>query len=125
MRSLPRLGFALTVAAVTLVASLIWSADNRAEARAQYSKAFAKTYPKVKAAKKTRCYVCHVGKKKKNHNAYGKALAKALPKKKTKDVKKIKKALEKVAKENKKFAEKLKKGELPVKPQKTEPKKDD
>jgi predicted Ser/Thr protein kinase len=46
---------------------------------------------------KAKCNVCHVGKSKKDHNAYGKALAERLDKKEDKENKeKIRKALEEV-----------------------------
>ena len=52
----------------------------------------------VAAVKKAKCNLCHVGKKKKDRNAYGKELAKLLDKKKdAKNVDAIKAALEKVA----------------------------
>ncbi len=50
------------------------------------------------AVKKTKCNVCHVGKKKKDRNAYGKALSELLDRKKDKkDKAKIQEALAKVA----------------------------
>ncbi|QDT67746.1 hypothetical protein MalM25_06490 [Planctomycetes bacterium MalM25] len=51
-------------------------------------------------AKEAKCYNCHQGKKKKNRNAYGQALAEHLSKKDKKDVEKIVAALEKVAEES-------------------------
>jgi hypothetical protein len=57
-------------------------------------KEFAK-YVKTKA----KCHICHQGKKRTNHNAYGVHLVDLLDKKKDiRDVEKIKAALEKVAK---------------------------
>lgn len=51
-----------------------------------------------KKMKKFKCLVCHQGKKKKNHNAYGAALSELLDKKKDKkDKEKIVAALKKVA----------------------------
>ncbi len=53
----------------------------------------------AKAVLKAKCYVCHQGKKKKHHNAYGEELSKLLDKKKDKkNPEKIIEALEKVAK---------------------------
>ena len=53
----------------------------------------------IATGSKTKCFVCHQGKKRKNQNSYGKELAKLLDKKKDKkDVKKIIEALETVAK---------------------------
>jgi hypothetical protein len=49
--------------------------------------------------KKVKCFICHQGKSKKNHNPYGIHLVKLLDKKEDKkDTKKIKAALEKVGK---------------------------
>lgn len=50
------------------------------------------------AVKQAKCNVCHVGTKKKDHNAYGKALEELLDKKTDmKDTAKIQQALDKVA----------------------------
>lgn len=67
---------------------------------------------------KVSCAVCHPSKSKKDRNNYGAALTKALGAKKVKDVEKIKKALEKIAKEKsategKTFGDLIKAGELP------------
>lgn len=67
---------------------------------------------------KVSCAVCHPSKSKKDRNNYGAALTKALGAKKVKDTEKIKKALEKVAKEKsategKTFGDLIKAGELP------------
>ena len=48
------------------------------------------------AVKKAKCNVCHVGKKKKDHNIYGKALSELLTKKDRKDKEKLAAALETV-----------------------------
>jgi predicted Ser/Thr protein kinase len=54
--------------------------------------------PLAAEVEKAKCNVCHVGKSKKDHNAYGKALAERLDKKEDKENKeKIRKALEEVA----------------------------
>ena len=47
--------------------------------------------------KEAKCLVCHQGKKKSNHNAYGKHLIGLIGKKDKKDVEKITEALKKVA----------------------------
>jgi hypothetical protein len=54
--------------------------------------------PLAAAVETAKCNVCHVGKSKKDRNAYGNALAEKLDKKEdAKNVEKIKKALEEVA----------------------------
>jgi predicted Ser/Thr protein kinase len=54
--------------------------------------------PLAAEVEKAKCNVCHVGKSKKDRNAYGQALAERLDKKEDKDNKeKIRKALEEVA----------------------------
>ena len=66
---------------LTVAVAMILASQDQAEARPKYLIGFAKAYPSVAAqAKKVKCGVCHVGKKKKNRNDYGKALAKALKK---------------------------------------------
>ena len=100
-----------------------------AHARAPYKKEFEALYLTaaadpafVKAADAAKCNICHVaGKKKKDRNAYGKALAKLLAKDDEKNVPKIKAALEAVAKEHSDpanpaspaFGERIKAGKLP------------
>ena len=62
--------------------------------------------PLAAAVEEAKCNVCHVGKSKKDRNAYGEALAKLLDKKEDKDNKdKIRQALETVAKESSKPAD--------------------
>jgi hypothetical protein len=54
--------------------------------------------PLAAAVEEAKCNVCHMGKSKKDHNAYGNALAERLDKKEdAKNVEKIRKALEEVA----------------------------
>jgi hypothetical protein len=54
--------------------------------------------PLAAAVEEAKCNVCHVGKSKKDRNAYGNALAERLDKKEdAKNVEKIRKALEEVA----------------------------
>jgi len=93
--------FALTI---TFVAAI-----DEAHAIPQFSKEFKAKYvdndssdPVMKEfaakVKKAKCNVCHVGKKKKNRNAYGEHLSELLDKKKDKKNKeKIQQSLDKVA----------------------------
>ena len=76
----------------------------------------------VKTAKEAKCHLCHIGKKKKNRNAYGQELEKLLDKKTDKkDKEKIRKALDTVAalpadakkKKGPKFGDLIAKGKLP------------
>ncbi len=75
------------------------------------------------AVKEAKCNVCHVGKKKKDKNAYGVALGKLLDKKKdAKDAAKIQDALDKVAAmkadpnnaDSPTFGELIMQGKLPI-----------
>ena len=70
----------------------------------------------------TKCFICHVGKSKKNRNAYGMALSKHLKNEKDKD--KIKEAMKKVESEKdadgKTFGELIKDHQLPGGPPKKE-----
>ena len=67
------LALGLIVTGVILVSGL-----QNADARPLYNKAFQKKYSNVKAAKKLKCNVCHMGKKKKPRNPYGKVLEKTV-----------------------------------------------
>ena len=75
--------------------------------------------PLAAAVETAKCNVCHVGKDKKNRNAYGEALDKLLDKKADKDDKeKIRKALEEVAalpsgEAGKTFGDLIQAGQLP------------
>ena len=106
----------LILAGAILVAGL-----QSADARLQYYKAFQKKYPQVKAAKKARCNVCHMGKKKKPRNPYGKVLEKLVPKKNCKDAKSIDAFFTKAEKmkikkkDEKTIGQLLKEGKLPYK----------
>ncbi len=90
-----------------------------AQARNKFVKVFAKTYPDLKPlVKKEKCKICHPGKKKKENNSYGDAMAKVLPKKNVKDEDAIKKALiaiegEQSEVKDKTFGELIKAGKLP------------
>ena len=90
---------------VAFVASFVSQAD----AFPQFQKQFIVTYVEVEGSdfpelsKKESCYVCHQGKKVKNHysrNAFGKALGEYLDKKDRKDKEKIVASLKKVAEES-------------------------
>ena len=112
-----KLRIAIVCCAVLLGFVLI-SGDDSAQARPQYNKAFQKKYTKVTEAKTKKCAVCHVGKKKKDRNNFGKALAKNIGKKQ-KDPKKIEAAFTKTEKEksaikDKTFGDLLKDGKLPA-----------
>ena len=108
--------------ALALILSL---AHSPAEAIPPFQKEFVKMYappgsPLAAKVKKVKCNICHKGKKKKNRNAYGEALAKLLDRKKDKkNVEKIRKALKTVESLSAKpggptFGELLKAGKLPA-----------
>ena len=107
-------------AGLLLVGALLFSTFDTAQARPNYRKVFLKKYPKVKDAKKAKCNICHMGKKKKPRNPYGKVLEKLI-KKKEKDTKKIDAGLKKAEKlklnkkDKKTIGEILKEGKLPCK----------
>ncbi len=109
-------GLVLVLAGIMCLISV-----RQAEARPQYNKIWAETYPDVaKKAKALRCNVCHVGAKKQNRNDYGKAIVKALDgAKNVKDKDKFVDVLKTAAKEKnedgKTFGELLEAGELPSK----------
>ncbi len=108
--------------ALALILSL---AQSPAEAIPPFQKEFVKMYappgsPLAAKVKKVKCNICHKGKKKKDRNAYGEALAKLLDRKKDKkNVEKIRKALKTVESQSAKpggptFGELLKAGKLPA-----------
>ena len=89
---------------VTLaMTSVVGGLSREAFAIKQFADEFKAMYvkdgtPLAAAVEQAKCNVCHVGKSKKDHNAYGVALAERLDKKEdAKNVEKIKKALEEVA----------------------------
>ncbi|MCH7988036.1 MAG: hypothetical protein IID46_02675 [Planctomycetes bacterium] len=114
-----------------LIVVLMNLGENRVQARTQYLKQFIASNKNLeKQAKKTKCNVCHYGKKRKDRNDYGKALAKEFAKNKKKknekDVEKIKEVFKKAAKKKssvkgKTFGDLIKDGKLPG----TAPKKDE
>jgi hypothetical protein len=93
-----------TVLAIVYMTCL--TAARPAAAILQFNKVFVAKYATdneneefVKAVKKARCWVCHQGKKRTNHNPYGVHLVEMLDKKEDKDnEEKIVEALDKVAK---------------------------
>lgn len=115
-------GVLSVIAGAVVLTSVFFVQTDTAVGRVQYKKQFETVYPDVKANNKVTCNACHVGTKKQDRNEYGKALANALkevtgedvPKTGVKDADKIKESLEKVAKEEKKFGDRLKEGKLPV-----------
>ena len=110
--------FTALLALVAVAGLFLVSAPQKAEARAQYMKAFVAKYD-IAEAKEKKCGVCHGegGKNKKKVSDYGKALAKALGKKNQKDKDAIEKAFTTVEGEGdvdgKTYGELLKAGKLP------------
>jgi hypothetical protein len=111
----------IAAAALALVASL---APRPAFAIKQFADEFKAVYvkegtPLAAEVETAKCNVCHVGKSKKDRNAYGEALAQRLDKKEDKDNKdKIRKALEEVAalpsqESGKTFGDLIQAGKLP------------
>ncbi len=111
--------------AVFVFALSLLGAQHPAEAIPPFQKEFVKMYvkpgsPLEAQVKKVKCNICHKGKKKKNRNAYGDALAKLLDRKKDKkNVEKIRKALKQVESQSATpggptFGELLKAGKLPA-----------
>ena len=95
--------FRLTVLGVAIV---LGSSSREAFAIKQFFDEFKEVYvkegtPLAAEVETAKCNVCHKGKSKKDHNAYGDALAKLLDKKADKENKdKIREALAAVAKES-------------------------
>jgi len=103
--------------AACIFGGTIWTAADRAQARALYCNAFITKYEKVKEAKTTKCAICH-GKSKKDRNDYGDALGKILGAENEKDKAKVEAALKKAEEqkssvEGKTFGDLLKEGKLP------------
>lgn len=110
--------FTALLGLVAVAGLFLFSAPQKAEARAQYIKAFVGKYD-IAEAKEKKCGVCHGegGKNKKVVSDYGKALAKALGKKNEKDADAIGAALTKIESEGdvdgKTYGDLLKDGKLP------------
>ena len=91
-----------------------------AEARPKYYAEFKKMYPDVEGVSEAKCNVCHMGKKKKNKNDYGKAYGMVLGEENCKDSDKIKDSLKKAEEkdskvEGKTYGDLLKDNKLPSK----------
>jgi hypothetical protein len=101
IRTIP--AFRLVVLGMSLAVA---GSGREAFAIKQFADEFKEVYvkegtPLAAAVEEAKCNVCHKGKSKKDHNAYGEALAKLLDKKEDKTNKeKIRQALETVAKES-------------------------
>lgn len=108
-----------------VVAISVASSGSEALAIKQFADEFKEMYvkdgtPLAAEVEKAKCNVCHVGKSKKDRNAYGEALAKLLDKKEDKSNKeKIRQALETVAAQpsagagSPTFGDLIKEGKLP------------
>ena len=118
-----RSNFAAVMGVVVAAAAVAWSSP--AFAIKQFADEFKALYvkdgtPLAAEVEKAKCNVCHVGKNKKDRNAYGEALAALLDKKEDKDNKdKIRQALEAVAAKpsgadgSPTFGDLIKEGKLP------------
>lgn len=104
---------------LAMLAAMVLTAPQQADARPQYLKAFATQYPSVaEEAKKVKCGVCHPEKSKKVRSDYGKAMGSGLTKKNEKDGDALKTALTKAESaesgvEGKTFGDLIKAGMLP------------
>jgi hypothetical protein len=118
-----RSNFAAVMGVVVAAGAVAWSSP--AFAIKQFADEFKALYvkdgtPLAAEVEKAKCNVCHVGKNKKDRNAYGEALAALLDKKEDKDNKdKIRQALEAVAAKpsgaagSPTFGDLIKEGKLP------------
>ncbi len=93
-------------------------ASNNAEARPNFKKIWAETYPDSKMMVSKKCGVCHPGKNKKEKNAYAQAVGKGLGKRKQTDKEIIIKALKAAEKmpssvEGKTFGDLIKEDTIP------------
>ena len=108
--------FCVVLGVISMVA-----APKVADARPQYLKFFYKKYPELKEPLlDQKCFTCHYGKEKTNHNDYGEALIKYFGEeaKNIKDEKKFHEGLKEVEKEKssvegKTFGDLIKEGKLP------------
>jgi hypothetical protein len=107
------------IVGAVLLGSVLLLGQQSVQARPNYCKTFIADYPAVKAAKDTKCGICHEGEPKdKTWNNYGQAFGKALGKKKGDDAE-AKAALtkaegEKSAVDGKTFGDLIKDGKLPA-----------
>ena len=119
-------GWTMLVCGLLMAGLLVTATARQVEARQPYLGWWMETYPDVAKkndVKTLKCNVCHVGTaSKKNRNDYGKAIAKALPKKNLKKTDENKEifqttlktvAGQKSATEGKTFGDLLDAGELP------------
>src|SRR5687768_8328538 len=113
------------VAAAVAVSFVGGIASNTASARMQYKAEFDKKYMAEGSAMhkalegKSNCHICHQGKDRKNRNAFGATIAKALGEKNVKEPAKIIEAIGKAEKEkvegsDKTFGDLIKEGKLPI-----------
>ncbi len=105
--------FGLAIAGLTLICG-----EKQVEARPNFKKIWADTYPNSKMLIDKKCGICHPGKTKKEKSAYGQAVGKGLSKRKETDKNKIVKALKDAEKmpsptEGKTFGDYIEKDELP------------
>lgn len=103
----------LAIAGLTLICG-----EKQAEARPNFKKIWADTYPESKMLISKKCGVCHPGKTKKEKSAYGEAVGKGLSKRKETNKDKIVEALKAAEKmpspvEGKTFGDFIKADELP------------
>lgn len=113
----------LMMVAVLVVVGLVLGAAEEAQARPKYKMAWDARYLKEGSAihtaleGKSNCNVCHQGKNRKNRNAYGASIGKALGEKNVMDAQKIEAAIEKAEGEkpagsDKTFGDQIKAGTL-------------
>ncbi|QDU07873.1 hypothetical protein [Gimesia aquarii] len=92
MRNIINIKTALLFGFAVAGLSLIYT-SNEVEARPNFKKIWAETYPDSKMLVAKKCGVCHPGKTKKEKNAYAQAVGKGLGKRKQTDKEIIVKAL--------------------------------
>ncbi len=117
MRKIMNFKMALLLGMAVAGFSLI-CASNQAEARPNFKKIWAETYPDSKMLISKKCGVCHPGKTKKIKNAYAQAVGKGLGKRKQTDKEIIIKALKAAEKmpssvEGKTFGDLIKEDTIP------------
>lgn len=117
MRNIINIKTALLFGFAVAGLSLIYT-SNEVEARPNFKKIWAETYPDSKMLVAKKCGVCHPGKTKKEKNAYAQAVGKGLGKRKQTDKEIIVKALKAAEKmpspvEGKTFGDFIKADEQP------------